>query len=1245
MLRITTLAQKRRPGMRDARRRRMNAEHLEDRLLLDARLVADINQTPLTRGSFPQDFVELGELVLFTAETRDGRELWRTDGTAAGTQQIVDLQPGPTSSAFSGLTVSDGYAYFQVTIENSLDRVRNELWRTDGTSEGTIRFLEDMTSLLAGNQFETFVVVGGDVYTSVQQTLIKISSDGETSEIQPIGGGFFYRGVANLTAFDESVFFASETLGVDGVTSARGVEIWISDFNSSRARLLKDIAPGPDSSNPSHLFATRDALFFFINPDGMFPQLWKTDGTDDGTRAVATLPQLPVAGMAESNGLLYFVVDDLEHGQELWRSDGTEDGTFLVKDIRAGADGSAPTGLFNFNETLFFTADDGMSGPELWASDGTAAGTVLVKDILSGPLGSAPADFAVLEGQLFFSAEDEEHGLELWKTDGTAAGTELAFDLIDGPASSIPIDIRAAGNLLYFAAQGIPSAGFEPWRSDGTLAGTISLGNLAVDGNDGSLPRAVTRVGETMFFTANDGVSGHELWKTDGTAAGTALVRDIVPGPAGADVVEMWNIDGTLYFSASDGVHGIELWTSDGTADGTRRVKDIEPGFGGSVPANLIVAGNVIYFSAYDSEHGEELWKTDGTEVGTQLVKDINPGLTGSYPRELANLDGRLVFVADDGNQNEIWRSDGTNAGTEVASDTRDHFSTVSPDIGSLVVVNGELFFLADLQLYKTAGTADSTVQLGAAGNNMVPYGDNLLFIFKTPRTAGKTVEFDTRLDEVPPMDEWLEFPNFHENDPQFTVLAERLFFNANGLGSSTMGDVEMWSYDPRNQDLRLVVGDNINPDGSPEPKELSIHNDLIFFVATGDRIGTEIWATNGTEAGTFPVADIAPGPPNSLPSQLTFLDDTLFVRADDGVAGTELWAIDLPSAVRFQENAMNVVEAAGFAEITLTRLGNTSSPLNVRVETVGGSATGSSAGTDYDFVDTPMTGTFAANETETTVALPIVNDNLREMGETIELAITNVNGGQIGAHFEMIVTLFDDALPGDLDFDGDLDLADLDALVFGIVNGPPPNEFFYYDLNNDGEADAADIGSWLVFAGEANLTSRQPYAHGDANLDGMVDTGDFDILLGHLFGTAPSWSMGDFNADGVTDGSDFNTWNDNKFTVQASAALPNSRTPRAAWTQPLVIAFDKLHAQDTKKVSAHKRRSRHDAALDAIKRVYDSPITSATIHKQIAPRSLRGGDAFNNGKDLEAGHLSAEVIDVVLAALVDELSSSGMAS
>ena len=94
--------------------------------------------------------------------------------------------------------------------------------------------------------------------------------------------------------------------------------------------------------------------------------------------------------MTAVGNTLYFRANDGTNGQELWKSDGTANGTMMVKDINNGSGGSDPSHLTAVGNTLYFRANDGTNGYELWKSDGTANGTMMVKDINNGSGSSYP---------------------------------------------------------------------------------------------------------------------------------------------------------------------------------------------------------------------------------------------------------------------------------------------------------------------------------------------------------------------------------------------------------------------------------------------------------------------------------------------------------------------------------------------------------------------------------------------------------------------------------------------------------------------------------------------------------------------------------------------------------------------------------------------------------------------------------------------------------------------------------------
>jgi ELWxxDGT repeat protein len=375
-------------------------------------------------------------------------------------------------------------------------------------------------------------------------------------------------------------------------------------------------------------------------------ELWKSDGTIAGTVLVKDI-RTGAAGsypqnLVNVNGTLFFTADDGAHGIELWKSDGTAGGTVLVKDILSGSGSSSPFRLANINNTLFFSVQ-GPGNPGLWKSDGTAAGTVLVKDI--GPADpSYTAHFTNVNGTIFFPGIDQ-NGIELWKSNGTTAGTTIVKDLTVGQLSSYPRYLTNVNGKLFFGA--VVNGSYGMWRSDGTAAGTTLVKSLTSDPLSPSHPSSLIAAGGQLYFTLPDSSSSASVWRSDGTAQGTVKL-----GGQGAPH-DLIAVGSTVYFF--DGPSGNQqLWkiTSGGAPEMVKSV--------GTLPFFFwpVAVDNSLYFTTNDGTHGLEVWQSDGTAGGTVLAVDARPGTDGSIPDRLANIGGKLFFVADNGTSARVlWAS------------------------------------------------------------------------------------------------------------------------------------------------------------------------------------------------------------------------------------------------------------------------------------------------------------------------------------------------------------------------------------------------------------------------------------------------------------------------------------------------------------------------------------------------------------------------------------------------------------
>ncbi|WP_026734432.1 ELWxxDGT repeat protein [Fischerella sp. PCC 9605] len=403
-----------------------------------------------------------------------------------------------------------------------------------------------------------------------------------------------------------------------------------------------------------------------------------------------------------------------------------------------------------------------------------------------------------------------------------------------------------------------------------------------INSTGSSNPANLTALGNTLYFTADDGVNGMQLWRSDGNTA-TRLSNTSNFNPSKLIV-----FNNRLYFIASDSTFGRELWEFNGTS--VNRISDINLGTGNSDPDNLTVVGNQLFFTATDSSNIKKLWVYDGTTVN---LVDINPGFaTTGTPTFTTAFNNRLFFTAQ--NNSQLWSTDATIASTQVISAGEATNSTPR----SLTVVGNTLYFTAnngtsgqEIWQYQSGSTANLLKDITPGNNSYAPdrltaVGNTLYFVtdsdndfnlelWKSDGTAAGTVGIGTDG----------QAPNLGFGPIYLTAVGNTLYFVAN----DPVQGLELWKTD--GTDVGTVVVKDISSGNADSlPTGLVNFKGTLTFAAS-DGTSREVWFSDGTEPNTRKVSNLYPGE-NANPDWLTVVGTKLFFTATDGANGTELYVI-----------------------------------------------------------------------------------------------------------------------------------------------------------------------------------------------------------------------------------------------------------------------------------------------------------------------------------------------------------------
>ena len=402
-------------------------------------LVKDLNPS---LDSFPRDLHSHWDgsqwRTFFTALGTNGYELFVTDGTASGTQEVVDLMPGSGSGIFWNNEVNpmgslNGEVYFP---GQSPQAEGFELYASDGTAAGT-RLVKELSPGADSSYPRAFVPLGGQLYfiallpgpSPKRRSLWR--TDGQAAGTHQLassdqGGTSF----TDLTPVG-SVLFFNGRLG-DG---SLGRELYAA-LPDGTVVLVDDHLPGAGSGNPGELTAY-DGKLVYSASNGSGRDLMVVDPATLLPQSIGSIAGTQLWMVAGDEHLYFGGQVQVGGNYQLGRWDGVNPPEVII----------TPGLAFDFmlsgvavGDDVFFYGKAVGGSDELFHLDGETATVTQVCATAAG--GTLPSELHVMGSSLFYAANIGVGGYELARLDLAEA---ISTDL--GPENT-PVTLSATAPHL-----------------------------------------------------------------------------------------------------------------------------------------------------------------------------------------------------------------------------------------------------------------------------------------------------------------------------------------------------------------------------------------------------------------------------------------------------------------------------------------------------------------------------------------------------------------------------------------------------------------------------------------------------------------------------------------------------------------------------------------------------------------------------------------------------------------------------
>lgn len=221
------------------------------------------------------------ELIFYADNGTKGLELWKTDGTEAGTFMLKDINVGFQGSTVANNSLRPRFVehknelYFIASnAGNNLNSLTNyQMWKTDGTATGTKLDASINNAVKANSIYRyTYVSFNDQLYfIGLSEGRDNLFRSNGTTTVKVDG---VYRQDA-LYALQDKIYFSNKNGGGVG---GLGEEIWSIDKNDNVA-IVKDIVEGAQGANPINFYIFKNYLYFSIRNKSYQPELWRLSDT------------------------------------------------------------------------------------------------------------------------------------------------------------------------------------------------------------------------------------------------------------------------------------------------------------------------------------------------------------------------------------------------------------------------------------------------------------------------------------------------------------------------------------------------------------------------------------------------------------------------------------------------------------------------------------------------------------------------------------------------------------------------------------------------------------------------------------------------------------------------------------------------------------------------------------------------------------------------------------------------------